>query len=118
MSNILIIEDDKGARLALSRAIEKWGYKVLQAGNGQEGLKKLKSKDVDLVLCDIQLPGINGIEVLERIQKEHPNVLVVIMTLWQPNMTLLVDLSNKSLSEPPQQKKPWSSMRSLRLPTA
>lgn len=82
MSNILIIEDDKGARLALSRAIEKWGYKVLQAGNGQEGLKKLKSKDVDLVLCDIQLPGINGIEVLERIQKEHPQVLVVMMTAF------------------------------------
>ncbi|WP_372369334.1 sigma-54-dependent transcriptional regulator [Candidatus Uabimicrobium sp. HlEnr_7] len=82
MGNILIIEDDKGARLALSRAIEKWGYDVLQAGNGLEGLKKLKSKAVDLVLCDIQLPGINGLEVLERIQKEHPNVLVVMMTAF------------------------------------
>ena len=82
MSNILIIEDDKGARAALSKAIEKWGYQVLQAKNGQEGIKIAKSEDVDLILCDIQLPGISGLEVLERVQKESPHTSVVMMTAF------------------------------------
>ena len=82
MGNILIIEDDKGARLALCKAIEKWGHSVLQAKNGQEGIKLAKSEDIDLILCDIQLPGISGLEVLERIQKNRPNIAVVMMTAF------------------------------------
>lgn len=82
MKSVLIIEDDKGARLALSKAITKWGYNVLQAKNGQDGVKIAKNENVDLILCDIQLPGINGLEVLEQIQKMNSNISIVMMTAF------------------------------------
>ena len=80
--SILIIEDDKGARMALSKAIEKMGYEVLQAGSGEKALEHLKKKNIKLVLCDIRLPGMDGLEVLHHIKESRPNLNVVMMTAF------------------------------------
>jgi len=73
---ILIIEDDKFLRELIVQKLVKEGYGVSEAVDGEEGLKKLKTEQPDLVLLDLILPGIDGFEVLTR-RKEEPALLSI-----------------------------------------
>ena len=66
MSNILIIDDEKAIRKTLSEILSYEGYKIDEAADGEEGLKKLREKEFDVILCDIKMPKIDGIEFLEK----------------------------------------------------
>jgi len=66
MSKILIIDDEKVIRATLREILEYEKYIVTEAQDGEEGLAKLQEEDFDLVLCDVKMPKIDGIEVLER----------------------------------------------------
>jgi len=70
---ILIVEDDKFLRELIARKLKTEGYEVLEAIDGEEGLKKIKEAKPDLVLLDLILPGIDGFEVLEK-KKEDPEI--------------------------------------------
>ena len=65
-SNILIIDDEKAIRKTLSEILSYEGYKIDEAADGEEGLKKLREKEFDVVLCDIKMPKVDGIEFLEK----------------------------------------------------
>jgi len=82
MSKILIIEDEEAIRRVLSKIIseENKNYFVEQAEDGFEGLKMIKSDDYDLILCDIKMPKIDGVEVLERVKKIKPEIPVVMIS--------------------------------------
>lgn len=69
MKKILIIDDERSIRRALREILEFEGYQVYEAENGQEGLDLLKSNQYDLVFCDIKMPILDGMEVLEAIKK-------------------------------------------------
>lgn len=69
--NILIIEDDKFLRELIAQKLKKEGYKISEAIDGEEGVKKIKEEKPDLILLDLILPGIDGFEVLSRM-KEDP----------------------------------------------
>jgi len=64
MPDILIIDDEKAIRKTLSEILSFEGYKVDEAGDGEEGLKKFGQKNYDVVLCDIKMPKMDGIEFL------------------------------------------------------
>ncbi|MDR7129717.1 DNA-binding NtrC family response regulator [Algoriphagus sp. 4150] len=66
MSKILIIDDEKVIRATLREILEYEKYSVAEAQDGEEGLAKLQEEDFDLVLCDVKMPKMDGIEVLER----------------------------------------------------
>ncbi|MFC5624540.1 sigma-54-dependent transcriptional regulator [Algoriphagus winogradskyi] len=66
MSKILIIDDEKVIRATLREILEYEKYTVTEAQNGEEGLIKLQEDDYDLVLCDVKMPKMDGIEVLEK----------------------------------------------------
>jgi len=68
---ILIIEDDKFLRELIVKKLQKEGYDICEAVDGEEGIKKVKEEKPDLVLLDLILPGIDGFEVLSR-TKEDP----------------------------------------------
>lgn len=86
---ILIVDDDRALRMALSGVLEHAGYLAEQAKDGQEALARLQSGDIDLVLLDVMLPGMNGLEVLSRVASlEHPP-RVVMMTADDTPETLL-----------------------------
>jgi len=68
---ILIIEDDKFLRELIAKKLQKEGYEISEAVDGEEGIKKVKEEKPDLVLLDLILPGIDGFEVLSR-AKEDP----------------------------------------------
>jgi DNA-binding response OmpR family regulator len=70
---ILIVEDDKFLRELIVRKLEKEEYNVVEALDGEEGVRKIKEEKPDLVLLDLILPGIDGFEVLAKI-KEDPLV--------------------------------------------
>jgi len=70
---ILLIEDDKFLRELISRKLTGEGFEVLEAVDGEAGIKKIKEEKPDLVLLDLILPGIDGFEVLAKL-KEDPKI--------------------------------------------
>ncbi|XVJ65610.1 MAG: sigma-54-dependent Fis family transcriptional regulator [Lacibacter sp.] len=80
MSTILIIDDEKAIRKTLSEILSYEGYKIDDAENGEEGLKKLKEKNYDAVLCDIKMPKVDGIEFLEKSKEINPDVPIIMIS--------------------------------------
>jgi DNA-binding NtrC family response regulator len=80
MPRILIIDDQRSLVDSLKKLLAQEGHTVDTAPRGEKGLEKLTSKPPDLVLLDLMLPGIKGMEVLSRIQKADPLIPVIIMT--------------------------------------
>lgn len=82
MYKILIIDDLAANRRTLSKILKDWdkSYNVSMAINGKQGLELIKSGSVDVVLCDIKMPGMDGIEVLERARKINPDLPFVMLT--------------------------------------
>ncbi len=80
MSNILIIDDEKAIRKTLSEILSYEGYKIDEAGDGEEGLKKFREKTYDVVLCDIKMPKLDGIEFLDKVRDINPDVPVIMIS--------------------------------------
>jgi len=77
---ILLVDDEADIRDVLEIALVDMGYKVLSVGNGMEALEVFKQKKPSIVLTDIKMPGMDGIELLRRIKKENPESEVVMIT--------------------------------------
>ncbi len=77
---ILIIDDEDNIRFALQGALEDEGFDTILAPNGEEGLNMAKKHNVDLVLLDIWMPGMDGLTVLEKLKSEYRDLPVIIMT--------------------------------------
>jgi two-component system, NtrC family, nitrogen regulation response regulator NtrX len=80
MSNILIIDDEKAIRKTLSEILSYEGYKIDEAGDGEDGLKKVKEKEYDVILCDIKMPKIDGIEFLEKAKEHIPDIPIIMIS--------------------------------------
>jgi two-component system nitrogen regulation response regulator NtrX len=80
MSNILIIDDEKAIRKTLSEILSYEGYKIDEAGDGEEGLKKFREVEYDVVLCAIKMPKIDGIEFLEKAKELNHDVPIIMIS--------------------------------------
>lgn len=82
MPKILIIEDEAAIRRVLGKILaeENDTYKIEEAEDGQLGLEKIKNDDYDLVLCDIKMPKMDGVEVLEAVKKIKPEIPFVMIS--------------------------------------
>jgi two-component system NtrC family response regulator len=80
METILIVDDEKNYPLILSAVLEEEGFETLTANSGQKALEILKNSDVDLVLTDMKMPAMDGIELLENIKKIDSDLPVIMMT--------------------------------------
>lgn len=80
MSNILIIDDEKAIRKTLSEILSYEGYKIEEAGDGEEGLKRFREKNYDVVLCDIKMPKLDGIEFLDKAREANPDIPVIMIS--------------------------------------
>ena len=82
MNTILVVEDNE-ANMYLARYIlENSGFNVLEARNGLDGVQKATTEDVDLILMDIQLPDIDGLEATKRIRKLKSDLPIVALTSY------------------------------------
>lgn len=80
MATILIIDDEKAIRKTLSEILSFEGYKIEEAVDGEEGLKKFKDKAYDVVLSDIKMPKIDGIDFLQKATEANPDVPIIMIS--------------------------------------
>lgn len=79
---VLLVEDSRSARMLTKTALEEAGYVVLDAEDGVEGLRVLEKEDVDLVLTDLNMPNMNGLEMCAKIQESerHKGLPIFLLT--------------------------------------
>ncbi|WP_404330478.1 response regulator [Mesobacillus maritimus] len=79
---ILIVDDQFGIRILLNEVLQKEGYDTFQAANGVQALEIVKEHSPDLVLLDMKIPGMDGIEILKRMKVIDEDIRVIIMTAY------------------------------------
>jgi two-component system, NtrC family, nitrogen regulation response regulator NtrX len=104
MASILIIDDEKAIRKTLAEILSYEGYKIEEAADGEEGLKKFTSGTFDVVLCDIKMPKMDGIEFLEKAREVNADVPIVVIS-GHGNIETAVEAVKKGafdyISKPP-----------------
>jgi two-component system nitrogen regulation response regulator NtrX len=104
MPDILIIDDEKAIRKTLTEILSFEGYKIAEAADGEEGLKMFKEKNYDVVLCDIKMPRLDGIEFLQKAGEINPDI-PIIMISGHGNIETAVEAVKKGaydyISKPP-----------------
>ncbi|HFQ80566.1 MAG TPA: response regulator [Desulfobacterales bacterium] len=83
MKNILLVDDEESIHLLYSDELEEDGYKVYSAYSGEEALEKLREINADLVILDINMPGMNGLETLRQIKELNPALPVILCSAYE-----------------------------------
>jgi CheY-like chemotaxis protein len=82
MKTILVVEDDKNQLLLYEQELSLEGYNVIMAKDGQEAVRKVKEQMPDLIVMDINMPKMNGIESMNSILSEHRKIPIIINTAY------------------------------------
>lgn len=82
-ATILVVDDRVGIRRLLQEVLQGAGYKVLTAAGGSEAMEITRENDVDMVLLDMKMSGMDGLETLTRLKKESPHLIILIMTAYE-----------------------------------
>ena len=87
MKSIIVVDDDPAVRRAAARLLAEEGFRVLEASDGDEAIRLAErhGPDIGLVVTDIVMPRLNGIELLERLSRIHPALPVVLMSGYTSN---------------------------------
>ena len=81
-TRIIVVDDEKNIRLTLAQSLETPGMEIDTAVNGEEALQKIAMKDYQIMLLDLRMPGMDGMEVLKRISETRPDIRVIIITAY------------------------------------
>ena len=104
MASILIIDDEKAIRKTLSEILSYEGYKIDEAADGEEGIKKFSTTTYDVVLCDIKMPRMDGLEFLEKAKEINADVPIIVIS-GHGNIETAVEAVKKGafdyISKPP-----------------
>lgn len=99
---ILIVDDEEDVRVTLKLALESGGYRTLEAGNGEDAINLLREGDnmmnVPIILCDIRMPKVNGIECIDFLRREAPGINIVVVTGY-PDPKMASDLKAKGIKD-------------------
>lgn len=77
---VLVVDDEGANRYSVSKTLQRVGYVVNEAASGEEALEHITNQEYDVVLTDIRMPGIDGVELLRRIKEQSPDAIVILMT--------------------------------------
>ncbi len=83
MKKILLVDDEESIQIVYREEFEDDGYQVISALNGEEGLLKFTQEKPDIVILDIQMPGMNGIEVLRKMKMLDPTIPIILSSAYQ-----------------------------------
>jgi len=107
MARILVIDDNAGFRDLLRKAIETWGHEAVVASSGEEGIRINRENPADVVIADIVMPGMEGIETMVELRKDYPDVNIIAVSgggFEEPDTYLdnamLVGGAKKALAKP------------------
>ncbi len=81
-SKILIADDEKAIRDSLKMVLEEEGFTTETAADGEEALDKINNNEIEIVITDIKMPKIDGIELLDEVSKTHPDIFFIVMTAY------------------------------------
>lgn len=81
-AKMLVVDDQMGVRRLLFEAFQEEGYTVELAASGKEAVEKVQTEIPDIILMDMKMPGMNGLEALHEIKKIYDSVLVIMMTAY------------------------------------
>ena len=93
MATILLIDDTAAMRKTVRAMLEAGGYKVVEAENGEEGLARLDNAPVDLIVTDVFMPGMDGIEFIRKIRDRSPLIPIIAISGGSRTMPSSVGLS-------------------------
>ncbi|WP_059048666.1 response regulator [Paenibacillus senegalimassiliensis] len=79
---VLVVDDQNGIRILLMEVFSSEGYTTFQAANGKMALEIVRSDSPDLVLLDMKIPGMDGLEILKHIKEVNPDIKVIMMTAY------------------------------------
>jgi DNA-binding response OmpR family regulator len=79
-AQVLVVDDEGANRYSVSKTLQRVGHIVKEAANGEEAIEYVSSQEFDVVLTDIRMPGIDGVELLRRIKEQSPDAIVILMT--------------------------------------
>ena len=101
MSCILVVDDEPNIAASLQSCLSQEGYEVFTAHDGASALRALGEREVDLVILDIVMPGMDGIEVLKKIKSYYPGIGVIFCTAHE-DLSVAVDatLEHRNLNNP------------------
>ena len=83
MKKLLLVDDEESIQIVYREEFEDEGYQVISALDGTSGLEKFKTEEPDLVILDIQMPGMNGVEVLRQMKMLKSSVPVILSSAYQ-----------------------------------
>lgn len=94
MKKILIVDDEYNTTASIAIGMKRYGFHVETANNGTEGLEKIQEQEFDYVVCDIEMPGMNGWELSSKISTICPSIKIIFMTaVLKPNVALNISKS-------------------------
>jgi CheY-like chemotaxis protein len=89
MNKILVVDDNENIRVILKQMLEDGGYIVTAAKGGEEALDLLRVGHFDLIITDINMPGMTGFEFLEKSKRAYPKIPVIFITAYKKDKTLV-----------------------------
>ncbi len=80
MARILLVDDDRAIRTTIELLLTSAGHQIVAASNGSDGLKKVEAERFDLLIVDIFMPGMDGLETIQKVHQQQPKLPVVVMS--------------------------------------
>jgi len=80
LRRVLLVEDDRDLRDTLALALRQFGLEVIEAGSGGEGIQRFNDEEIDVVVTDLKMPGMSGLELCLRVRENRPDVPVIVLT--------------------------------------
>ena len=97
LGRVLVVDDEQEVRALLQEIVAEMGYAVRGAPGGAEALETIAVFEPDVVLLDLQMPGMSGVEVLDRVRAQYPSVRVIIVTANEDLDVALRTLANGAI---------------------
>ncbi len=94
-SKILIVDDDYAIRMTLRDVLDSLGYKVSAVATGKEGLDAAAAESPDIVIVDVRLPDINGLDVVDRLKETNPAIQCIVMTAYSRDLPAGISLDGE-----------------------
>jgi CheY-like chemotaxis protein len=97
---ILVVDDDKAVRLLLRAMLERQGHSVVEAENGDEGLRYYRAAPTDLVITDIQMPVMDGLQMIKALRSDFPTAKIIAISGEKSRLTAVQTFSQYTFEKP------------------
>jgi two-component system chemotaxis response regulator CheY len=100
VARILVVDDDQAIRLLLRAMLERRGHTVVEAKNGDEGLQHYRAAPADLVITDIQMPGMDGLQMIQALRGDFPTAKIIAISGEKSQLAAVQTCSQRTFEKP------------------